>query len=65
MLLEDQAFNPLGQPAVPVLPRVRTRPGQVQVALVLEGLGGGAVGDLVLLELVQVLGALQHHDHRG
>ena len=65
VLLRDQAFDPLGQLARPILSQVRAGPSQVQVALVLERLGGGAVGDPLLLELVQVLGALQHDDHRG
>src|SRR6266545_2597716 len=44
---------------------VSTRLGQVQEALVLQRLGRGAVGDPVLMELEQVLGALQHDDDRG
>src|SRR5262249_35755423 len=33
--------------------------------LMLECFGSGTVGDPVLLELVKMLDALQHHDHRG
>ena len=53
VLLGDQAFDPLGQLALPILPHVRTGLSQVQIALMLERLGGGAVGDPLLVELVQ------------
>src|SRR6266542_656859 len=65
VLLRDQALESLRELAVAILAGVGPGLGQVQVTLVLERLGGGAVGDPVLLELVEVLGALQHHDHRG
>jgi hypothetical protein len=65
VLLRDQALQPLRQLAVPVVPGVRPRLGQVKVTLMLERLGSGTVGDTVLQELVEVLGALQDHDHGG
>ena len=65
VLLRDQALQPLHQLAVPVVPGERPRLGQVQVTLMLERLGSGTVGDSVLQELVDVLGALQDHDHGG
>src|SRR5215510_15088502 len=51
VLLGDQALQPLRQLAVPVVAQVRPGVGEVEVALVLERLGGGTVGDPVLLEL--------------
>lgn len=65
VLLRDQTLQPLGELAVAILPDIGSGLGQVQVPLVLERLGSGAVGDPVLLELVQVLDTLQYHDHRG
>jgi hypothetical protein len=62
VLLGDEALDPFGQLPVPVLPNIGSGPGQIQVALVLEGLGGGAVGDPVLLELVEMLDTLQDDD---
>jgi hypothetical protein len=50
---------------VPILANVRTGPTQVAIALVLERLGGGAVGDPLLLELLRCWTPLQHDDHRG
>jgi hypothetical protein len=48
VLLGHQTFDPLGQLALPILPHIWTGPSQVQIALVLERLGGGAVGDPLL-----------------
>jgi hypothetical protein len=55
MLLRDQALEPLGELAVPILPQVGSSLGQVQVTLMLQRLSGGAVGDPVFLELEEVL----------
>src|SRR6266498_594953 len=55
VLLRDQALESLRELAVAILAGVGPGLGQVQVTLVLERLGGGAVGDPVLLELVEVL----------
>src|SRR4029450_5608187 len=63
--LGRSALDSLGQHPMPILPDIGAGPGQIQVALVLEGLGGGPVADPVLLQLVQVLGALEHHDCGG
>jgi hypothetical protein len=63
VLLEYQALEPLRQLAVLIPTNIRSGLGQIQVALVFQRLGGGAVGDPVLLELEQMLGALQHDDH--
>lgn len=65
MLLGGQSFDPLRQLAVPVLADIRSGIGEVQVAFMLERLGGGAVGDPVLLELIQVLSTLEHDDDGG
>jgi hypothetical protein len=65
VLLGDESLDPLGQLAVTVLTGIGTGVGQIQVALVLQRLGRRTVGDPLLLELEQVLGALQDDDHRG
>src|SRR5512140_3203611 len=63
------ALERSGPPAVPPAGGAGHRPvgtalREVKVALMLERLGGGTVGDPVLLELVQMLGTLEYHDDR-
>jgi hypothetical protein len=65
MLLGDQALESFCQLGVPIVPGVRASFGQVQITLVLQCLGRGAVRDPVLLELIEVLSSLQDDDYRG
>lgn len=65
VLLGDEVLNPLGQLPAPVLVRVWPGLCGAEVAFVLEGLGRRAVGDPMLLELVEVWGAVKDHNNGG
>ena len=54
MFLRDQAFDPFRQLVVPILSGVGPGLGQVEVLLVFQRLGCGAVSDPVFLELVEI-----------
>lgn len=64
MFLRDQAFDPFRQLVVPILSGVGPGLGQVEVLLVFQRLGCGAVSDPVFMELVEMLDSLQHNDDR-
>ena len=64
MLLRDQALDAVGEQCARVAGRrVGTGSGEIEILLMLQGLGRGTVGSPVLLLLVELLEALEN-DHR-